>query len=674
MAVFTTVLTSDLKKPLEVIALDGVFFTSDAQANIIAVDVLDNGSPATLSGTVKGYVILPDHSTLPTITGTLSGNRASITLPANAYVLEGQISIVIKLETGSGSSAVKTALGACTGYVCRTTTTTSYDPGGVTPSVEDLEYWIEQCQTASGEASDAADKLENMDATATSLAADASPTASISTVSGHYRLSLGIPVGVPPDFSIGTVQSGQTAAVTMTGTATAPVLNFVLPKGDTGATGATGETGATGATPQFSIGTVQKGDAAAATITGTAAQPVLNLTLPKGDPGAAGTPGATGSTPALSVGTVTTGNPGTNASVTISGTNEAPVLNFTIPRGAQGAPGPVGSVNGISPDSEGDVALTASDITAGTLPAAQMTVMTGASGSASGVKGAVPAPLMGEQDKVLTGAGVWMAAGSLSDTTPTSGSSKPVQSGGVYTALGNRSGLTWDSDPTSGSVNPVTSGGVYTALAGKVSKAGDSMTGQLNIDDGNIQIQKANDYPSLRIMAYNANSHDNFPSVMIQPNIRSSSGTQFSFFQSLDGSSWEKFTLPLTTSATQTATSEILTTRTFNAPEDFTNNSSAIEYSVAGYAKKCTRQGRICTIEYMSDSVAAANWTQGKLLFTLKAGYRPTITSYVVAAITATPYLALVQVGQDGTVRFYSANGTLSGNPRLYLNFSYSIA
>ena len=99
-----------------------------------------------------------------------------------------------------------------------------------------------------------------------------------------------------------------------------------------------------------------------------------------------------------------------------------------------------------------------------------------------------------------------------------------------------------------------------------------------------------------------------------------------------------------------------------------------LAYSVAGYAKKCTRQGRICTIEYMSDSVAAANWTQGKLLFTLKAGYRPTITSYVVAAITATPYLALVQVGQDGTVRFYSANGTLSGNPRLYLNFSYSIA
>ncbi|MBO7510966.1 MAG: hypothetical protein J6T35_07260, partial [Bacteroidales bacterium] len=66
------------------------------------------------------------------------------------------------------------------------------------------------------------------------------------------------------------------------------------PRGATGATGATGAQGPqgeTGATPDFSIGTVQTGAAgsqAAATITGTAAAPVLNLVIPKGDQGNTG--------------------------------------------------------------------------------------------------------------------------------------------------------------------------------------------------------------------------------------------------------------------------------------------------------------------------------------------------------------------------------------------------
>lgn len=54
---------------------------------------------------------------------------------------------------------------------------------------------------------------------------------------------------------------------------------------------------------------------------------------PKGDPGAAAT---------VTVGTVTTGEPGTDAIITNSGTENAAVLNFTIPRGATGAAGAVG--------------------------------------------------------------------------------------------------------------------------------------------------------------------------------------------------------------------------------------------------------------------------------------------------------------------------------------------
>lgn len=51
------------------------------------------------------------------------------------------------------------------------------------------------------------------------------------------------------------------------------------------------------------------------------------------------------------------------------------------------------------------------------------------------------------------------------DSTPTSGSTNPVTSGGVYTALsGKQDTLAFDSTPTSGSSNPVTSDGIYQAI------------------------------------------------------------------------------------------------------------------------------------------------------------------------------------------------------------------
>lgn len=57
------------------------------------------------------------------------------------------------------------------------------------------------------------------------------------------------------------------------------------------------------------------------------------------------------------------------------------------------------------------------------------------------------------------------------DNVPTSGSSNPVKSGGVYSALaGKQNTLTFDDAPTNGSNNPVKSGGIYTALGGKISK------------------------------------------------------------------------------------------------------------------------------------------------------------------------------------------------------------
>ena len=57
-----------------------------------------------------------------------------------------------------------------------------------------------------------------------------------------------------------------------------------------------------------------------------------------GSPGRDGIPGATGATPRFTV-TAVTGDAGASASVTQSGTAENPTLEFTIPRGMNGDPG-----------------------------------------------------------------------------------------------------------------------------------------------------------------------------------------------------------------------------------------------------------------------------------------------------------------------------------------------
>lgn len=61
----------------------------------------------------------------------------------------------------------------------------------------------------------------------------------------------------------------------------------------------------------------------------------------KGDKGDTGATGASGAAATISIGSVYTGEPGTNASVTNSGTSTNAILNFQIPRGTPGADGGV---------------------------------------------------------------------------------------------------------------------------------------------------------------------------------------------------------------------------------------------------------------------------------------------------------------------------------------------
>lgn len=114
-------------------------------------------------------------------------------------------------------------------------------------------------------------------------------------------------------------------------------------KGEPGSPGAKGDKGDPGATPNITIGTVTTLDAgqnATASMVGTAESPVLNLGIPRGTKGE---PGMDGVTPTFGIESVETGEPGTYAEVTMTGDAPNHGLRFVIPRGEKGDKGDTGA-------------------------------------------------------------------------------------------------------------------------------------------------------------------------------------------------------------------------------------------------------------------------------------------------------------------------------------------
>jgi len=143
--------------------------------------------------------------------------------------------------------------------------------------------------------------------------------------------------GTAATVDVGTTTTGSpgsSATVANAGTINNAILNFVIPRGDTGtpgATGATGPQGNAGLAAIVNAGTTTTGapgTSASVTNSGTTSAAVFDFTIPRGDVG------PTGSAATIAAGTTTTTAPGTNATVTNVGTSGAAIFNFGIPRGA----------------------------------------------------------------------------------------------------------------------------------------------------------------------------------------------------------------------------------------------------------------------------------------------------------------------------------------------------
>lgn len=128
-------------------------------------------------------------------------------------------------------------------------------------------------------------------------------------------------------------------------------------KGDTGETGPQGEKGDPGKSATIRIGvvsSVSSSTPAEVTNVGTDTDAVLNFKIPRGNTGEAGPQGpqgikgdtgpqgVPGSAATIQIGSVSQGEPNTMPVVTNSGSDTAAVLNFTIPKGEKGDTGPQG--------------------------------------------------------------------------------------------------------------------------------------------------------------------------------------------------------------------------------------------------------------------------------------------------------------------------------------------
>ena len=146
-------------------------------------------------------------------------------------------------------------------------------------------------------------------------------------------------------------------SLTVTGNLTAPATD-----------GEGGSSGEAGTAATIEVGTVTTGEAgssAAVTNSGTTSAAVFDFVIPrgdkgeKGDAGPQGPQGEAGTAATIKVGRVTTVEGAILASVTNSGTTSAAVFDFVIPRGEKGEKGDTGTWDGTIPDHE----HTVSDIT-----------------------------------------------------------------------------------------------------------------------------------------------------------------------------------------------------------------------------------------------------------------------------------------------------------------------
>lgn len=298
--------TVHLDHTLRVTPLSTLFAKGDSAAHRFELTILRAGVQDDLTGcTVLGKLYRMADSTVVSVPGTVEGGNAVVALSKACYDYIGRFVLTIAIKNGDGETTVFYGDGYMHGQRADTAISGEY-------IIYDINTLLE--------------KIAEIDA--------ATQAANTATENANTAAS--------------NANTARDAANTAASTANTAAANANTAKDTANAAAAKIDNMTVSATPA-STGT------ATAELSTVDGHYHLALGLPKGD---------TGATPRISV-QVQTGEAGSEASVSVSGTAEEPVIHLIIPRGDVGDIGNL-TINGKAPDGSGAVTLTAADV--GALP------------------------------------------------------------------------------------------------------------------------------------------------------------------------------------------------------------------------------------------------------------------------------------------------------------------
>lgn len=246
---------------------------SARQAHRLEITVLDGGMPADLTGWLpRMSIILPGHISSQKQLGSIQANVISAHLPRICYAETGDVSVILSLADVSGQTQIP--IYGCVLHVAADSTDAVIDEEHVIPSISELLAQYNACRTATNAANAAASEAEskalladNAAAQANTEAANASTAAKNANSAAHKLNGMtvsakGLAPGEPPTALFS--DDGEKYSI-----------DFGIPRGNTGAT------------PQITVRvkTGEPGSSASVEQSGTAENPIIDLTIPRGLPG-----------------------------------------------------------------------------------------------------------------------------------------------------------------------------------------------------------------------------------------------------------------------------------------------------------------------------------------------------------------------------------------------------
>lgn len=269
--------TVHLDHTLRVTPLNTLFAKGDSAAHRFELTILRAGVQEDLTGcTVMCKFYRMADSTVVSVPGTVDGGKAVAALSKACYDYIGRFALTISIKKGEEETTVFYGDGYMHGQRADTSISGEYiiyDINTLLEKIAEIDAATQAANTATSNANTAtanantatgkantaasaantaaanantakdtanaaAAKIDNMTVSATPVSTGTA-TAELSTVDGHYHLALGLPkgdTGATPQISVQvqTGAAGSEASVSVSGTAEEPVIHLTIPRGETG--------------------------------------------------------------------------------------------------------------------------------------------------------------------------------------------------------------------------------------------------------------------------------------------------------------------------------------------------------------------------------------------------------------------------------------------------------